>query len=375
MIKKEVLEIRRQFTPMNCAITRICGCYVNHEKEKVLEMKEAFLSLPEEETFKYFDIFKKALSGSIGKNLIDLKFPLDQEERGGAQEFLLRLRNSKLKDNALLDEFYNRVIESYNFVENYYIILIHAAYDIPGKSSDGFTMEDASDEVYEHLLCCICPVGLSKAGLSYDSDKNLITERLRDWVVAEPLNGFLFPAFTDRSTDIHSALFYTKKPKEIHPEFIEGMFGTEIPLSADSQKAALQTIIAGVLGDDCEYDVVKGIHERLYEKVVEHKEDPEPYEVTDADLRIIFENSGVSSESMEKFESAYKLVVPEKTSLLATNLIDTKKFSIEAPDVVIKVHPERMDLVETRVIDGRQCIVIATDSKVELNGLDVKVTR
>ena len=56
MNKKEVLEIRKQFTPENCTITRICGCYVDHEKEKKMEMKKAFLSMPEEEAFKYFDI-------------------------------------------------------------------------------------------------------------------------------------------------------------------------------------------------------------------------------------------------------------------------------------------------------------------------------
>ena len=92
MNKKEVLEIRKQFTPENCAVTRICGCYVNGDKEKLLEFKEAFLSLPEEETFKYFDIFKKALSGTIGKNLIHMEFPLDQELSGGTQEFLYNLK-------------------------------------------------------------------------------------------------------------------------------------------------------------------------------------------------------------------------------------------------------------------------------------------
>ena len=158
MNKKEVLEIRKQFTPANCAITRICGCYVDHEKNKKLESKEAFLSLPEEEAFKYFDIFKKTLSGTMGKNILDITLPRDAEMPGGAQEFLLKLKNSKLEDNMLLEEFYDKVIASYIYEENYYIILIHAMYDIPGKSSDGIEMFDASDEVYEYLMCSICTV-------------------------------------------------------------------------------------------------------------------------------------------------------------------------------------------------------------------------
>lgn len=164
MNKKEISEIKKQFSPANCAITRICGCYVDADKNKKTELKEAFLSLSEEEMFKYFEIFKKTLSGTLGKNLMNMEFPLDQEKEGGTQEFLMKLRASKLKDDQLIESFYDKIIENYDYPENYYIILIHAVYDIPGKTSDGIEMDDASEEIYEHILCSICPVKLSKAG-------------------------------------------------------------------------------------------------------------------------------------------------------------------------------------------------------------------
>lgn len=227
MNKKEILEIRKQFTPANCAITRICGCYVDHEKTKKMESKEAFLSLPEEEAFKYFDIFKKTLSGTVGKNILNLEFPLNEEVQGGTQEFLLKLRNSRLEDDMLLEEFYDKVIATYEYAENYYIILIHAMYDIPGKSSDGMEMFDASDEVYEYLLMSICPVSLSKAGLSYNAEDNRIQDRIRDWIVDVPSKGFLFPAFNDRGTDLHSVLYYTKKSEDLQPELISQLLGAK----------------------------------------------------------------------------------------------------------------------------------------------------
>ena len=211
MNKKEVSEIKKQFTPDNCAITRICGCYVDGEKNKKTQLKEAFLSLPEEEIFKYFELFRKTLSGTIGKNLLNMEFPLSAENAGGTQDFLLKLRASQLTDDALLDAFYDRIIESYDYGENYLILVIHAAYDIPGKSSDGSEMFDASDEVYEYLLCSICPVKLSKAGLCYNAETNNIEDRIRDWIVEMPDLGFLFPVFNDRSTDIHGLLYYSKK--------------------------------------------------------------------------------------------------------------------------------------------------------------------
>ena len=227
MNKKEVLEIRKQFSPANCAITRICGCYVDHEKSKRLQSREAFLSLPEEEAFKYFDIFKKTLSGTIGKNMLNMEFPLEQEMPGGTQEFLLKLKNSKLQDDMLLEEFYDKVIENYIYEENYYIILIHAMYDVPGKSSDDLEMYDASDVVYEYLLCSICPVSLSKAGLCYNAEDNRIEDRIRDWIVDMPDKGFLFPAFNDRNTDLHGVLYYTKKSSDLQEELIDQVLGAK----------------------------------------------------------------------------------------------------------------------------------------------------
>lgn len=375
MNKKEILEIRKQFTPANCAITRICGCYVDHEKEKKMESKEAFLSLPEEEAFKYFDIFKKTLSGTVGKNMLNLEFPLDAEMPGGTQEFLLKLRDSKLQDDMLLEEFYDKVIATYDYVENYYIILIHAMYDIPGRSSDDIEMFDASDEVYEYLLMSICPVSLSKAGLCYNAEDNRIEDRIRDWIVDMPDKGFLFPAFNDRSTDLHSMLYYTKKSSELQPEMIDQLLGAKMPMSADSQKETFQMIIEDTLGDDGDYETVRNIHETLNDLIEEHKDEPEPLALDVTEMKKVFEQSGVDAEKMENFDRNFEENAGEKASLLATNIAETKKFNIETPDIIIKVNPDRADLVETRIIDGRQCLVIPVDDHIEVNGINVKTIK
>ena len=375
MNKKEVLEIRKQFTPANCAITRIAGCYVDHEKNKKMESKSAFLSLPEEEAFKYFDFFKKTLSGTMGKNMLNMEFPIDQEMPGGTQEFLMKLKASKLEDDMLLEEFYDKVIATYEYAENYYIILIHAMYDVPGRSSDNLEMFDASDEVYEYLVCSICPVSLSKAGLSYNAESNCIQDRIRDWVVDMPDKGFLFPAFNDRSTDIHGVLYYTKKSEDLQPELIEQLLGARMPMSANTQKETFQMLIEDTLGEDGDYETIRNIHDTLNDMIEEHKEEQEPLQLDKTDVRKVFEKSGVSSEKMECFDQNYEETAGEKTSLLATNITETKKFQIETPDIVIKVNPERADLIETRVIDGRQCLVIAVDDHIEVNGVNVRTLK
>ena len=374
MNKKEVAEIRRQYVPERCTISRICGCYVDAEKNIKTTMKEAFLSLPEDDAFKYFTIFKKTLSGTVGRNLVNLDFPLEEEHEGAHQEFLLKLRNSKLKDDALVEEFYNRIIDTFPFGENYYIILIHVAYDVPGKATDGTEMYDASDNVFEYLLCSLCPVHLSKPGLGYNEAKNCIENRIQDWIVDQPMKGFLFPAFNDRYTDIHSMLYYTKNATDLQEDFLKNMFGcTRIPLDADSQKETFNCLIADTLGTDCDYSVVKNIHEILNEKIEEFKDSPEPLELGKQDVRRLFEDSGVPDSRMEDFDQCYDEEVGEQTTFLATNIASSRKFNIETPDVVVKVNPEAADLVETRIIDGRQCLVIAINEHVEVNGISIAV--
>lgn len=375
MINKEILEIKKQFTMENCAIMRMCGCYVDYEKNKKYEVNRSFLSLPEEEAFKYFEIFKQTLSGTLGKKLMNMEFPLAQEEEGGTQEFLYRLRGSKLEDESLINEFFDKIIDNFEFGENYYIILIYGVYDVPGKSTDGSELFDASDNVYEYILCSICPVKLSKAGLSYDVDQNSIVGRTRDWVVDPPVKGFLFPSFNDRSADIHQALYFTKKPEELQPKLIEELLGSEVPLSAQNQKVTFNEIISESLGSECDFEMVKCIHDNLQEMIEENEneEEPEPLELDKFGMKRLLEQSGASDENLEKVERIFEQTAGEKRRLMASNVAETRSFSIETPDVVIKVKPDRADLIETRIIDDRKCIVIAINDHVEVNGVDVGI--
>lgn len=373
MIKSEILEIKRQFANENCSITKICGCYVDGEKNIKTKMSETFLSLSEEEIFKYFEIFKKTLSGTLGKNLMNIDFPMEAEFSGGSQETLMKLRESGLKDEELVDEYYQKIIDTYEFVGNYFIILIHAAYDIPGKAKDKMRMEDASDEVYNYILCSICPVNLSKPGLSYDAEENIFKKRNQDWVVNMPTNGFLFPAFNDRSTDVHSMLYYSKDPEGLNRDFVEQIFGCDLPLSAGGQKINFNALIEETLGEDCDYEIVKNIHENLYEMLEENCDVPEPVMLNKTEVKSLLAESGVELEKLEKFEERFEEKIGEKAFLLAENLANTRAFEVKTPEISIKVSPEYSSLIETKMVDGKKCLVIAISDNIEVNGINVNV--
>ena len=373
MNKREISEIKKQFKKDNNAITRICGCYVDADKQIKANLKEAFFALSEEEVFKYYEIFKKTLSGGIGKNLHNLEYSIHDEGDDSAHALLMKLRDEKLTDDETVDSFYNKVIENYDYGENYYIVLIHSSYDIPGRSTGNEEMFDASDEVYNHILCSICPVKLSEPGLSYNETTGCIEERPRDWWVQAPMTGFLFPAFNDRSTDIHSLLYFSKNAEQLHDEFIDTCLGAPSPISFKAQKEAFHEILSDTLGKECDYGIVRQIHENLTELSEEHKEDMEPLRLSQPEVKELLEKSGVEPEQLEHFDTVYKEAAGENTAILVPAITGSGKFAVKTPDVDIRVNPDRLDLVETRIIEGRRFLVIAVEDNVEVNGMSVKM--
>ena len=372
MNKLEISEIKRQFNIDRSTIDNICICYVGSEKEKKFITKDAFGSLPEEEMHKYLKYLKKGLSGTIGKNLMNLDFSFSEEMSGGKQEFLLEVRNSHLDDDDLLDEYFNRIIAQYDTAEKYCIIAVHAVYDIPGKGSDRILQEDASEDVFDYFMTLLCPVELRDGELGLDPENNRIGELEQDWVLHEPDKAFLFPSFNDRTTDIHSILYYSRKCEEIQPDFINFMFGLDAPLTARDQKDTFNMLVSGVCGDEGDVEVMKNIHDSLSELIEENKENPDPLVLSKPDVKKIFYDSGVSPEKMEAFEERYEDIAGDEAEIMVSNIPGIKSFKVSTPDIEIKVKPDYLDRIEARIVDGKECLVITVDDRVEVNGVNVR---
>ena len=372
MTRKELSEIKSQYTLENCGILRLCGCYVDGERNKITQFNENFLNLPEEEKHKYFDIFKKTLSGTPGKNLIDMKFNVDAYADEGARTFLMNLRDSGLKDDRLLDEFYDRIINNYSYVGNYLILLINQVYDIPTVTTDNIEMEDASDEVYSYILCSICHVNLSKPGLGYDEEDNNFHDKKQNHMVDVPDVGFLFPAFNKRSADEDMTVFYTKDVSEFEDGLIDCLLDCVAPLPAKQQKETFTSLVSEAVGEEADLQVVKNIHANL-EQIIEEKkqESPAPVMLDKNEMKNLLEKSGVKEEKLENFEEHFEMAAGEQGKLVASNVSSGKKFEVKTPDVVIKINSDKTDIVSTQVIDGRQCLVIQIDERLVVNGISV----
>lgn len=363
MTKKDVLELKRRLKKNECTFTKVCGCYVNGEKNILLKLEETFLNLKDEEFYKYLEITKKTLSGTIGNNLIELDFPLEEEKPGGKQQFLMGLKESHLKNEGLLDSFYQLIIDNYDYAGNYLILVFHDAYDVMTKTSDNAKL-DESEEVYEYLLCAICPVTLSKPGLGYLEDENRIGPRYRDWVVNVPDTGFVFPAFTERSTDIHSILYYTKDAKEPHKELMEYVLGCPPKQTATEQKNTFQTIINNAIHDEEKSNkVFIEIQESLNQMVDEHAtykdSNQEPLLLTTETIQDIISSCDLPEDISKKIENSYAEQFKD-TPPIVEHLIDSKVLAENARQKKEQELEETIQLLQVKL---EEVISSNTDEK------------
>ena len=374
MNEREVAEIRRRFRPDKSSITQVHGCYVNSQKEIVSQFGQSLASTPQEDTENILSTLKRTLSGSLGKNLTDIIFTTQQVVDSDEHRLLMALRDSALKDEGVINTFCQRVIEGLDMEGPYLILLAYDRYDIPYRAKDGGMLPDGSNDVYSYILCSVCPVKETKPVLSYSVPDSVFQNRRPDWLVSPPELGFLFPAFDDRCANLYSTLYYTKNAAENHPEFIETLFRTDPPMPAALQQETFREILAETLEEQCSYDVIQGVADRLREMVEEHKatKDPEPLAVSKSVLANVLRDCEVEEEKITAFAQRYEEDFGEQ-AVSPKNLVDQKETILRTPNVLIKVEADYGHLVETRVIDGKKYILIRADEGVEVNGVNVSV--
>ena len=377
MNQKELNEIRRRFKLDRNAISRIYGCYVNSNKEIISHIDASMGLMSQEEQAMYLGLLKKALSGALGRNLIDIAFSTAQVADSDEHRLLQTIRQTLLQDKNSRETLCRKIIDAMDMGETNYLILLAAdTYDVPYRGRDDETFADGSDTVYKYFVCSICPVKAPTLELKYSNEDSGFHSASTGHIALAPELGFLFPAFDDRAANIYNALFYSKNAAQIHQEVIDAVFRiAQPPMSAEEQRNVFSTALGDTLQKDCSYDVVQSVHEQLRERIAEHKEsrDPEMLTLSVREVGDVLTNSGVSEEKAAAFQQECQKQYGEYAALNPKNIIESGKFQITTPEVKITVSPEYSHMIEARVIDGRKYILIPADEGVEINGIGVNI--
>lgn len=375
MNTKEIGEIRRRQRRDRSNMTAVYGCYVNGNKEIISKFRQSLGMMPENEAEKYFGLLRRSLGGTLGKNLIDINFSTTQVASAPEHKMLMQLRATRLEDDTIREEFFQKAIESLSLEGNYLILLGCDSYDVPFKSKDSDFQADNADETYTYLLCAICPVKQTKATLHYVPEEKQFHDGNMVNVVSAPELGFLFPAFDGRATNIYNALYYNKSIKENHQAFVDAIFAATVPKPAFEQKQSFEALLTRALEEECTLDVVQTVHDQIRQQIAMHKESklPDALMISKDMVKDTLEGCGISESHVAKFSIDYDEAFGFEADVHPKNIIDEKKIEISTPDVIIKVAPDRGDLIQTRIIGGVKYLLINAEEDVTVNGVSIHI--
>ncbi len=374
MIDKEIAEIRRRYKLEKSSISRIRGCFVNENKQIISQVDQSLGLMSESEGEQVLYLLKKTLSGGMGVNLLNIDFSTTQVSGGAEHALLMKLRDTGLGDEEALKALYGKIIEGLTLDGSYMILLAADTYDVFSFTKDGHKSEDAA-ETFRYIICAVCPIETTKSALSYQVKENCFRHLIPDVVISAPLVGFMFPAFDHRATNLYGALYYTKQKDNNQESFARAVFQTEhLPMPAKEQTETFKGLLAESAGEGCSMQVIRSVHAQLCHVVEDHKEHKdEPLVVDKYALRDMLEYGGVSEDGVETFEKQFDQSFGTDALVNPKNMMDVKRFEVRTPDVVIKVNPEKRDLINTRIIDGVPYILIRADEGAEVNGIDIRM--
>ena len=375
MTEKEIKELRRRFNAEKTNMTTVRGCMINEKKEIVTRFTQSITLSAPEESAKLMAIMKKCLSGSRGTNLIDIVFRTEQVVKSEEHELLMRLKTSALKDEEAVEALYAKIAENYVTDSKYIVLLSSESYDVFGYHEDGKRKED-SDWTYSYIICAICPMKTTKPELSFITYDNAFKTVSPSSVISSPNAGFLFPAFDNRAENIYNALFYARDTHGGYDELIDALFKTEPPMPAAVQEETFADCLRETVGKEYGIDIIRAVHEQIEEVLEEHKisrEEDEP-ELSRENIAHMLKNGGAEDSAVEAFERKYDEEFGSDAMIKPQNIVNTRRFEVETPDVTIRVNPQRRDLVSTRIIDGTKYILVRAAEGVCVNGVDIDIS-
>ena len=373
MNKKEINEIKKNLDKDSgfFTINHVVTACVDAEKKIKCMTNQMNNLIAEDESELIVAYLKKILSGSIGKNLLEYHFPNDAYLEGGAQLFMNEVLRSKLTDEELVQKYIDRIIEKMEYLSTYTIFTAHCTYAVKNKNKN---LDDDiggdSDTNYNFIITAICPVNLRIDGLIYDEQANSTAKKeTADRIVDPPTDGFLFPLFSDRQSDINGVLYYTKNAKKPNTSIVEELLGCEYSMSGISEKATFQSIMNNVCGDELDLKVINSVNNKIQDIIDRNAHETEIPTVNSKDISSILWESGISQQKLEYLPKVYENALGEK-ELTCANLVD-KKTVLTVPGVTVNISKDGMERVRTQTVGGKKCLVIELDdSKMSVNGLE-----
>lgn len=205
--RDDMLELTRRMTPQRTCFDRIAGAYISDMGEVEDSFNIHFGKLSSSEKAKNLELAKTIPFSKTNVQLKEYTFPGEMKGKNSMWQLLQAIRRCGLKDDALMDIFYEQMADGYPVDYETAIFVFHGTYDVPLKAKDKENLWE-SEEVYEFIICTVSPM-------------------LTEYELDAPVFGFLFPAFSDRSADEDKIDIFHKEPEKVEEGLVYKLVGMQ----------------------------------------------------------------------------------------------------------------------------------------------------
>ncbi|WP_019850371.1 DUF4317 domain-containing protein [Desulfitobacterium sp. PCE1] len=382
MNKNDVASIRKEFKMDNTKLklAEVVSIYVKGDLKQIIGTeKEYFERMDAQKQDLYLKNFKKLLTGPLDSKVFELEFSDNKLGQNPTQRTLIEtLQPHHFAEGT--EEVAHRVIESCHYEGDYMITFLRGEVYKPSKK-DYTEDESGLDDVvfsFEFLMGSINPVMLPKTALKFDFEDRLFKADIPMDVtinLSAPLDGFMFPAWSDDSADVNKVVYYSNKANVPNPEFLAKVLGCDFQRTAQTEKEQFLEIVQEVAGKEIEPEKIASIYESLNTMITrnEEEESSDIPSVGLRDMEKILQVSGV--ENTQGLETAFmKVTGTENYEFKASNIAPNfkgKSLKIENNTVSISVNPQDLRNIKQVKRDGKRYLLIEIDETVNLEGFEL----
>lgn len=361
---KKFIDNDNNFFTVNNVLTAVINKDVVYCTEK-----RSWISYSQSEQEEIVSIIKKVLTGKIGKVLTEYEFPITTEKKNVSQELLMNMKISQFEDDDLNEIFINKIKDGVKTDGAYTVLSVNFTISVYDKNADH------SDEV-SFVVTAFCPIKLRIDGFIYNDESNTVEKKTStDRILEQASDGFMFPTFTDRQEDVNHVMYFSKNAGKPNVGIIENVLGCKYIMSSEQQKTYFWGMVANVLGEDLNYDMIVNINEKLSDLVQASEGLKEAREIDCADIQHILEKCDVPKDKLDDFGKIYDKVMSSRySSFIAANVCD-EKVNIKFGNSSLKIdYKKAATALDVQMVNGRKCLVFPLDSaEISVLGIDTSV--
>ncbi|AJA47875.1 hypothetical protein CPAST_c18050 [Clostridium pasteurianum DSM 525 = ATCC 6013] len=381
MNKKELADLRKEFklNSYMMSIKEIYSIYLKKDNNEIIKKELSYFDMLEIEIKElYLNNFKKVLTGTIDTKIFELDFNSENLEES-TQKVLYKALNSEERVAEYADKIVEKISENYTYDTDIVINFVKAEYYKGSKKRREEIDESAADSVQaiQFILCSINKVDIPKRVLKFDyEERTFKPNSALDTTINlnSPLDGFMFPSFSDGNMDVNKVVYYSSKSKQLNLKFVEEVLNCSTKQTAVEEKERFNAILNDVIGDKIKADAMQEIYEKINEKLEDNIDEEEPT-VNMTEIKRVLEDSGV--DNTEILESSFEEICGGDYDFKVKNIIPdfrSKSIKIENEDTSISINPRDLSSVK-QFIDknGTRCLVIELSDDVEINGFKLEM--